>query len=663
MVSGQLFRKPTTCPSNGVNSAKQAAFQIFIHISRAFLTYVFWFKPISSNRDNTSIFTHQSAVAPTEYSMKSEIPERSIAVLPFLNLSSDPEDEYFSDGITEEIINALSLIKGLKVIARTSVFSLKGKDLDAREIGNKLGVNLLLEGSLRKAGNKVRISVQLVTAENGFRIWTEKYDRELDDIFAIQDDIANCVLAGLQLKLEVNFTSNNYTQNTEAYQLLLKGIYFFRRDFDGTVKALEYFKKATELAPDYAEAYAYMGETLIHHAAFGIISTIDAHEQARAFAYTALGLNQYDPRAHKVLAFIHLYYDWNWDAALESYQKAVRYGLPNQNDFITYYYIFLENDVDKAIEISKKILESDPLHFKSHWQLGLSYYFAARFEAAVDAFDKAIELEPSDSESYHWKSTSLGFLQKFDEAKLASQKAIELSEDNPWSHFSHLILKVLLGQEKEVLKSVESQDFMDPMDPALLYALMGLKDKAFAKLEEGYKAKSIMMVTLKNYWIWDPIRDDERFQEMLERMNLAEGEKDQQSIKGRVLPILGEHKKVSSPDPDTLATLEQLKQLMEEDETYLNPSLSLRDLAQSLQIHPNKLSWLINENLDKNFNEYINSWRLTAFQRKALDPENSNITLLGLAYDSGFNSKTVFNEFFKRSTGLTPRAWLKSRED
>jgi TolB-like protein/AraC-like DNA-binding protein len=594
--------------------------------------------------------------------MNSEIPERSIAVLPFLNLSANQEDEYFSDGITEEIINALSLIDGLKVIARTSVFSLKGKDLDAREIGNKLGVNLLLEGSLRKAANKVRISVQLVTAENGFRIWAEKYDRELDDIFAIQDEIANCVLERLQLELEANFTSTNYTQNTEAYQLLLKGIYFFKRDFDGTVKALEYFTKATELAPDYGEAYAYMGETLIHHAAFGIISTIDAHEQARAYAYTALGLNKYDPHAHKVLAFIHLYYDWNWDAAIESYQKAVRYGLPNQNDFISYYYIFLENDVDKAVEIAQRLLETDPLHFKSHWQLGLSYYFAARFELAVEAFDKAIELEPTYSESYLWKSTSLGFLKKFDEAKIASLKAIELSEDNPWTHFSHLILKILLGEEKEVLQSIESQEFLDPMDPAQLYAMMGLKDEAFAKLEEGYREKSVMMVTLKHYWMWDTIRDDERFQEMLGRMNFPEDVSKNPVISGKTLPIASDSRKIATtPDAETLATLEQLNQLMDEDEIYLNPSLSLRELAQSLQIHPNKLSWLINENLGKNFNEYINSWRLTAFQQKALDPENSNITLLGLAYESGFNSKSVFNEFFKRSTGLTPRAWLKSR--
>lgn len=596
--------------------------------------------------------------------MISEIPERSIAVLPFLNLSTDPEDEYFSDGITEEIINALNQISGLKVIARTSVFSLKGKDLDAREIGSKLGVNLLLEGSLRKAANKVRISVQLITAENGFRIWTEKYDRELDDIFAVQDEIANCVLERLQLELENNFTSNNYTQNTEAYQLLLKGNYFFKRDYDGTVKSLEYFKKAVELAPDYGEAYAFMGETLIHHAAFGIISTIDAHEQARSYAYTALGINQYDPRAHKVLAFIHLFYDWNWDAAIESYQKAVRYGLPNQNDFITYYYIFLENDFEKAVKIAKEGLETDPLHSGSHWQLGISYYFGAQFEEAIEAFNKAIELEPSNSETYHWKSTALGFLKRFDEAQEASQKAIELSEENPWAQFSHLILKVLLGQEKEVLQAIESQEFLDPMDPAILYALMGMKDEAIAMLEEGYKTKSVMMVTLKHYWMWDAIRDDERFQEIYDRMNFPEHVRKEQVITSKILPISSASKKITaSPDAETLATLEQLNQLMGEDEIYLNPSLSLRELAQSLQIHPNKLSWLINENLGKNFNEYINDWRLTAFQQKALNPENSNITLLGLAYESGFNSKSVFNEFFKRATGLTPRAWLKSRQD
>lgn len=595
--------------------------------------------------------------------MSFEVKNRSIAVLPLLNLSADPDNEYFSDGMTEEIINALSKVSGLKVIARTSAFAFKGKNLDVREIGEKLGVKLVLEGSVRKAGNQIRINIQLVTVENGFHIWAEKYDREMEDIFAVQDDIASCVLERLKLELEANFTSNNYTQNTEAYEMLLKGIYFFKRDFDGTVKALDYFKKATELAPDYAEAYAYMGETLIHHSAFGLISAIDAHEQARSYAYTALGINQYDPRAHKVLAFIHLYYDWNWDAAIESYQKAVRYGLPNQNDFITYYYVFLENDCDKAIEIAKKLLETDPLHYGSHWQVGISYYFAARFELAVEAFNKAIELEPTNSETYHWKSTALGFLKKFDEAEAAAQRAIELSEDNPWAQFSYLILKVLLGQEKEVLQSIETQEFLDPMDPAVLYALMGKTDEAIAKLEEGYKARSVMMVTLKHYWMWDTIRDDERFQEIYHRMNFPQDENKEQLISSKIIPIAGDPKKIPPPlDPETQATLEQLKQLMDEDEIYLNPSLSLRELAQSLQIHPNKLSWLINENLGKNFNEYINNWRLTAFQKKAVDPQNSNITLLGLAYESGFNSKTVFNEFFKRSTGLTPRAWLKSRQ-
>ena len=148
-------------------------------------------------------------------------------------------------------------------------------------------------------------------------------------------------------------------------------------------------------------------------------------------------------------------------------------------------------------------------------------------------------------------------------------------------------------------------------------------------------------------------------------MNFSENVTKEKIISGTTLSISGDQEQIATEtaDPETLATLEQLKQLMDEDEIYLNPSLSLRELAKSLQIHPNKLSWLINENLGKNFNEYINGWRLTAFQQKAVDPENSNITLLGLAYESGFNSKSVFNEFFKRSTGLTPRAWVKSRQE
>lgn len=593
--------------------------------------------------------------------MNLDASERSIVVLPFANLSSDPENEYFSDGITEEIINALSKVKDLKVIARTSAFAFKGKNLDVREIGQILKVKQALEGSVRKAGTKVRISIQLVTVENGFRIWSETYDREMDDIFAVQDDIANSVLERFQLELEANFTSNHYTQNTAAYELVLKGIYFFKRDFDGTLKALDFFKQAIALEPGYAEAHAYLAEVYIHHAAFGLISNIEGHEKARSHAYTALGLNRYEPQAHKVLAFVQLYHDWQWDAAIESYEKAVRYGLPEQNDFISYYYTFLQNDSEKAIAVAKKVLETDPLHAESYWQLGLCQYFAAQFKEAVQAFDQAIALENSYSEAYHWKSTALGFLKKFKQAEEAAQIALKLSEDNPWTQLSYLILKIQMGKKEEVMETLASREFIDPMDPAMLYAMMGETDKAMALIAQGYQSKAVMMVSLKHYWVWDPIREDERFKEYYQKMNFPE-----ETTKGgplRKSPLLDAPKPTTPiPDAETLAVLQELETLMKEEEMYLNPALSLRELAESLQIHPNKLSWLINENLGKNFNEYINGLRLETFKSKALDPANNHITLLGLAYDSGFNSKSVFNEFFKRSTGLTPRAWKKSRE-
>lgn len=596
--------------------------------------------------------------------MNPAAPEQSIAVLPLLNLSNDPDNEYFSDGMTEEIINALTKINGLKVTARTSSFAFKGREYDVREIGEKLGVQMVLEGSVRKEANKVRISVQLVTTENGFRIWAEKYDREMDDIFAVQDDIALCVLERLKMELEVNFTSSHYTQNTEAYEMLLKGIYFFKRDFEGTVKALDYFQKAVELDPAYAEAHAYIGEVLIHHAAFGLISTIEAHEKARSSAYVALGINRYEPLAHKVLAFIQLFYDWQWEAAIASYQKAVRYGLPEQNDFISYYYIFLQKDYEKAISVAKKVLESDPLHAESHWQLGLCYYFASQFKDAVKAFDQAIVLEQSYSEAYHWKSTALGFLKRFDEAEACAQKAISLSEENPWTHLSYLILKIQLGRKDEVLDAIKGRDFIDPMDPAMLYARMGMTDQALYFLEEGYKAKSVMMVTLKHYWMWDPIRNDERFVEMYQRMNFPDSSVEIHLPSKQSAGVFLDNRKQSPPDPDpeTMAILETLQHLMEEEKVYLNASLTLSDLAKPLQIHPNKLSWLVNENLGKNFNEYLNNYRLEAFQKMAVDPSNKNFTLLGLAFESGFNSKSAFNEFFKKSTGLTPRAWLKTRD-
>jgi len=200
----------------------------------------------------------------------------SIAVLAFENMSGEVDQEYFSDGISEEILNALTKVEGLKVAGRTSAFSFKGKNEDIRTIGEKLDVKMVLEGSVRKDGSKVRITAQLISVEDGFHLWSETYDREMEDIFAIQDEIAAMIVEKLKLQVHQQVEGVIRTKNVAAYDLLLKGIYFLNKDYEGTIKGMEYFQKAVELDPEYASAYAWIGDAYTNYAAYGFMSSAEA---------------------------------------------------------------------------------------------------------------------------------------------------------------------------------------------------------------------------------------------------------------------------------------------------------------------------------------------------------------------------------------------------
>lgn len=598
------------------------------------------------------------------------LPEKkSIAVLPFVNMSADPENEYFSDGITEEIINALTTIEELKVIARTSSFAFKNKHIDIRTIGQQLGVSTILEGSIRKANNWVRITAQLIDTADGAHLWAQNFDREMNNIFALQDEISLLIAD----QIRENFghfnirtiTKGMPTKNTDAYEALLQGSYYLKRkDFEDIKKALGYFQQAVTLDPQYAQAYAYIGETYLHQAGFGMLSNTEAHGKARIAAKKALSINHQEPLAHKVLAYIHFFFDWDWDAALFQYNKAIENGLPNQNEFISYYYIFIQKDYDRAIHVAQQLLDTDPLHVIGHWQLGLCYFFAKRFEEALQAFDNALMIDGDFGEAQRWRGLVLGYLGKFDQAQQAIHRALDISGGEGLARLDLLMVKILMGKKKEVIAEIKQTSYIDPMDPAMLYTMLDMPDEATAWLERGYQERSVMLVTLKHHWIWDNVRSDKRFQAIYDRMNFTE----QSNYRPSSIKTLVISEKTASSS--VLMTPEEIEQYlipldrsMTEEQLFLDSSLSLRQLAEHIDLHPNKLSWLLNEQVGKNFNEYINAFRLKVFKTKALDPNNSHLTLLGLAYESGFNSKTVFNAFFKKVEGMTPRRWVKSQQE
>jgi TolB-like protein/class 3 adenylate cyclase/cytochrome c-type biogenesis protein CcmH/NrfG len=452
--------------------------------------------------------------------------EKSIAVLAFENMSNDPDQEYFSDGISEEILNALTHVEGLKVAGRTSAFAFKGQHEDVRTIGNKLDVKMVLEGSVRKAGTKVRITAQLVNVEDGFHIWSETYDREMEDIFAIQDEIATNIVEKLKLQVQKSAKGTEWTPDVDAYDLLLKGIYFLDKDYEGAKKAMEYFQKAVEVDPDYAEAYALIGEAYNNYAGFGLMPGAEAVSKARTAAQKAISLNEQEPMAHKVLAYIHLNYDWDWEAALSEYNKALQYGLGDPDHFITFYDIFINQDYEHAIHVSEQIIENDPFDMQNHWHLGVCNLYAGRFEEALTAFDNALELDPNYSEGQRWKGVTLIFMEKYEDAIYSLEKTLEITHGEGPANFELLVAKMLMSSKEEalqLLKDWESSGVpIDPGGPAILYALLEMQDNAMAELEKCYQERSGIMLTLKFHSMWDPYRDDPRFIEIYDKMNFPE---------------------------------------------------------------------------------------------------------------------------------------------
>ncbi|MEP6595301.1 MAG: adenylate/guanylate cyclase domain-containing protein, partial [Ginsengibacter sp.] len=307
-------------------------------------------------------------------SIASSIPKKSVAVLPFVNMSNDPEQEYFSEGIAEEILNSLAHLNDLKVAGRTSSFQFKGKNVDLRRLGHRLGVTTVLEGSVRKQHNQLRITVQLINVEDGFHLWSEKYDREIDDIFAIQEEIALSVTEKLKITLldtERAIITKTKTENKEAYDFYLKGRFYWNRRGTGLKKGLEYFLKAVELDPDFSLAHAGIADT---YALFAFHSILPPHEvipKARQAAERAIHLSPSRIEPYSVLAYITAFYDWNWTDAKKQFEKTIDInpGYAVAHYWYSNYLNWVEKDYFHAAEEAHKAIELEPLISHSYTTL------------------------------------------------------------------------------------------------------------------------------------------------------------------------------------------------------------------------------------------------------------------------------------------------------
>ncbi len=355
----------------------------------------------------------------------------SIAVLPFANISSDPENEFFCDGLSEELLNALSRVEGLRVAARTSAFSFKGKHVDIRKIGATLNVGKILEGSVRRAGEKVRISVQLVDVSDGFHIWSARYDREMLSIFDVQDEITLAVVEALKVELLSDMRSKvlkRYTDDTEAYESYLKGrFHHYKYTEDGWRLAIEYYEKAIEKEPLYAPAFAGLTSALGYLYFFGLISADQAIPRMRTAAENALRIDDRLSEAHLSAAMVSFFYDWDGRAAERSFHKAIE--LDNGGaESASFYSMFLsfQERYDEAAAQCEISLARDPLSLLTNMNAGWTYFTAGDLGRAREIIQGMIEIDPSFYGSYWIKGAIALTTGEYSGAITELRKAMEL---------------------------------------------------------------------------------------------------------------------------------------------------------------------------------------------------------------------------------------------
>ncbi len=452
----------------------------------------------------------------------------SIAILPFVNVSADPDNEYFCVGLAEELINALMKLDKLRVAARTSTFSFKGRETDVRHIGQALNVNTVLEGSVRKAGTRLRINVQLISVADGYHLWSERYDRELQDIFEIQEEIALAVTDALKVKLlgdERARLRKRYTENAEAYELYLKGRLWNRRTADGFRSAIGYFQKAIELDADYAVAYSGLADYHLLLGFYEILPPGIAGEKAKGFARKGVEIDNTLAETHSSYGATMGGFDWQWQTARDEYEKAIRIN-PNYLPAQQYYAMNLAiaGDFEKAFEKANRSIEIDPLLPIINANLAWFYYLARQYEKAEEQARLTIQIEPNHF-SAHWVlGTTYGQMKRFAEAVSVLQTAVEMSSHRPFVVADLARILAESGNRAEarkILKKLEAasrEHYISPVNYAKIHQALGATDKAFENLEKGFQERAVRLPYLLIDPQFDAIRDDARFKELARKI-------------------------------------------------------------------------------------------------------------------------------------------------
>jgi serine/threonine protein kinase/Tfp pilus assembly protein PilF len=458
----------------------------------------------------------------------------SIAVLPLIDLSPDRDQEYFCDGLTEEIINALTRVKELKVISRNSAFQFKGGNLDISQIGRRLGVQKVLEGSLRKGGNRIRVTVRLINVSDGFLIWADDYERELEDIFAIQDDISRSVVNKLKIKLiDISETQllKKYTENIDAFSVYLQGRFHWnKRTAESLETSIEFFKKAIELDSQYALAYAGLADARIVLGFYGKFRPPDVMPLALEAANRALEIDDMLAEAHISVGCVEAVYQWDWLNSEKQFQRGIElkeeYAVGHHWNAINYL-TPLERFEEAQMSI-QKALEFEPSSLVINSTVGLIYYFSRDYKKAIENLENTLQMEPDYPVTHFFLGRALVQVSRYDEAMDHFKKALKFYGDstNMLATFAHAA--ALAGKQDITQKIlIQLQDLSERMyvsayDMASIYVGLGQADEALKWLEKAFDEHAYLLIYLKVDPLMDSLRAKKRFKKILQKVHPTE---------------------------------------------------------------------------------------------------------------------------------------------
>ena len=459
---------------------------------------------------------------------------RCIAVLPFVNASPDPDNEYLSDGITDELIAALAGVEGLRVASRTSVFALKGKPQDVRATGALLGAAWVLEGTVRRSGERLRITAQLTSTEDGQLLWSERYDRTFADVFAIQEEIARTIVDTLRVTSFADLAApaapvaKRYTRSLAAYGLYLKGRYAWnKRTQEDITEAIRYFEQAIAEDPAYAPAYAGLSDSYALQLDYRSVAVADGFARAKGYARKALELDETVAEAHASLGWALFIYDWDWDGAGREFQRAIELDprYPTAHQWFAFFLAAMGR-LDEALVAGHTALELDPASVSIRRSMGFAYYYARRYDQARYHLSRALAMNPTAFETYRFLALALAQQGQWAEAERATREAMALPGSGPYTIATLGYVLARTGRRAEAedqlaeLDALRRTGYVSPVAYAMLHLGLEQWPQALDWVERAYQERRGWLAYLKVNPILDPLRGHPGLDVLLRKMRL-----------------------------------------------------------------------------------------------------------------------------------------------